>query len=156
MDSNNAHPKAHWCWGRRKERALLLCIQAPIFYGTGSRIRLKLLLTVAAWSQKWTWLLSYLSIYDRYFPDSIKTLCMWFLQLTDPCVCVHCFKLRMTIKGMILLLSRWWEVQAGGILAGRGQAEQAGLSHTAQEKYWESLYKRACNILSGGVNQGKK
>ena len=41
------------------------------------------------------------------------------------------------------------------ILAGGGQAEQAGLSHTAQEKSRERLDKGACNILSGGVNQGE-
>lgn len=61
----------------------------------------------------------------------------------------------MRIKGKILQLTRWQEVQAGGILADSGQAEQAGLSHTAQEKSTENLNKRACNILSGGVNQGK-
>lgn len=41
------------------------------------------------------------------------------------------------------------------MLASGGQAEQAGLSHIAQEKSRECLDKGACNILSGGINQGK-
>lgn len=41
------------------------------------------------------------------------------------------------------------------MLASGGQAEQAGLSHIAQEKSRERLDKGACNILSGGINQGK-
>lgn len=69
----------------------------------------------------------------------------------DLWVCVCCFQLRARIKGKILLFGRWLEAQADGkqatahrvILAGGGQAEQAGLSHTAQEKSRERLDKKS-------------
>lgn len=61
-----------------------------------------------------------------------------------------------TIQQMVGIMS-WWEMSTQGNF-GRwcgGQAEQAGLSHTALEKPIECLDKGACFILNGGVNQGK-